>query len=78
MEVEVGAQAFDVGFFDPNAPVTRMTLFRIICALSIYLNLFIESMEVDVAFLDATLKENVYIDPPAGYPPAAKGLDDSI
>ena len=51
-----------------------MTSFRIIYALSVYLNLFIESMDVDVAFLIATLKEYVYIDPPAGYPPVAKGL----
>ena len=31
-------------------------------------------MDVDVAFLSSTLKEDVGIDPPAGYPPVAKGL----
>ena len=45
-----------------------------IYALSVYLNLFIESIDMDVAFLNATLKENVDIDPPAGHPPVAKGL----
>ena len=38
------------------------------------MNLFKKSMDVDVAFLNATLKGDVYIDPPAGYPPVAKGL----
>ena len=31
-------------------------------------------MDKDVAFQTATLKEDVYIGPPAGYPPVAKGL----
>ena len=31
-------------------------------------------VDVDVAFLNATLKDDVYIDPPAGYPNAAKGM----
>ena len=67
-------QTFGVDFFDTYALVARITSFRIIYALSVYLNLFIESMDVDVAFLNATLKENVNINPPAGYPPVAKGL----
>ena len=50
-----------------------MTSFHI-NSLSVYLNLFIDCMDedVDMAFLNATLKEDVYIDPPAGYPPVAK------
>ena len=60
-------QTFRVNFFDTYAQVARMTSFRIIYALSVYLNLFIESMDVGVAFLNATLTEDVYIDPPAGY-----------
>ena len=42
--------------------------------LSEYLSLFIERVDVGVAFLNATLKEDIYINPPAGYPPVAKGL----
>ena len=40
------------------------------------MNLFVESMffDVDVAFPNVTLKEDVHIDPPAGYSPVAKGL----
>ena len=67
-------QTFGVEFFYTCAPVARMTSYRIIYALSVYLNLFIESMDVDLAFLNATLKEDVDIDPPAGYPPVAKGM----
>ena len=67
-------QTFGVSFFDTYAPAARITSFRIFYALSVYLNLFIEIMDVDVAFLNATLKGDVYTDPPAGYPPAAKGL----
>ena len=71
-------QSFGVDFFDTYAPVARMTSLRIIYVLSVYLKLFIESMDVDVdvdvAFLNATLKEGVYIGPPAVYPPVPKGL----
>ena len=67
-------QTFGVDFLDTYAPVARMISFRIIYALSVYLNLIIESMDVDVAFLNATLKEDNYIDPPAGYRPVAKVL----
>ena len=56
------------------APVARMTSFRVIYALSVYLHLFIESMDVDVAFRNAELKEDVYIEPPAGYKPVPKGM----
>ena len=37
-----------------------------------YLHLFIKSMDVDVAFLNAALKEDFYIEPPAGYRPVPK------
>ena len=67
-------QTFGVGFFYTYAPIALMSSFRIIYALPVYLHLFIESMDVDVAFLNATLKKDVYIDPPAGYPPVTKGL----
>ena len=51
-----------------------MMSFLVIYAITVYLNLFIDSMDVDVAFLNATSKEDVYIDPLAGHPPVAKGL----
>ena len=51
-----------------------MTSFGAIYDMPVYLNLFIESMGVDLAFLNASLKEDVSIDPPAGYPFFAKCL----
>ena len=67
-------QSFGIDFFDTYAPVARMTSFRVIYALSVYLHLFIESMDVDVAFLNADLKEDVYIEPPSGYKAVPKGM----
>ena len=32
------------------------------------------AVDVDTVFFNATLKEDVYIDPSAGYPPVAKGF----
>ena len=40
----------------------------------VYLNQIIESMAVDVAFRNATLKEDVSIDPSALCPPVANGM----
>ena len=67
-------QTFGIDHFDTYTPVARMTSFRVIYALSVYLHLFIESIDVDVAFLNAALKEDVYTEPPAGYRPALKGM----
>ena len=46
-------QSFGINFFDTYAPVARMTSFQVIYALPVYLQFFIESMDVDVAFLNA-------------------------
>ena len=50
-----------------------MTSFRVIYALSVYLHLFIESVDVDVAFLNEELKEDVYIEPSAGIQTCTEG-----
>ena len=50
---------------------TRMPqVSRIIYALSVYLNLFIESMDVDLALLNATLKERRCLHRPTGWIPS--------
>ena len=67
-------QTFGVEFFDTYAPVARMTSFLVTYALYVLLDLFMENMDVDVALLNATLKEDVYIDPMAGFPRLAIGL----
>ena len=60
-------QTFGVDSFDTCAPFAQLTSFHIIYAIYVYLNLFIESMDADVAFCNATLKKDVYIDPPGGW-----------
>ena len=56
--------------------MVRKTSFRVIYALSVYLHLLIESVDVDVdvAFINAELMEDVYIEPPMGYKPKPKGM----
>ena len=58
--------SFEINSFDTYAFVARMTSFRVIYILSVYLHLFIESMSMDVAFLNPELKEDLYIERPAG------------
>ena len=67
-------KTFGVDVFDTYAPVSQMTLFHVIYTLSICLSIFIEIMDMNVVFLNATLNECDYIDPRAGYPPVAKGM----
>ena len=52
-------QTFGVNFFDRYSPVARMTSFLIFYGLSVYLHIFIESMNADDNFLNATLIEDV-------------------
>ena len=66
-------QTFGLDFFDTYAPVAQMTSFHATYALFVNLTLFIKSMEVEAAFHNDTLIENVYIDP-LGYPPGVKRL----
>ena len=61
-------QTFGVNFFDTYAPVAHLTSFRVIYAPCVLLQFVIDDMDVDVAFLNATLQEDVYIKPPPGYP----------
>ena len=53
-------QSFGFDFFDTYTSVARMASFRVIYALSVYLHQFIESVDVDVTFLNAELKEDLY------------------
>ena len=49
-------QSFGIDFFDTYAPVAHMTSFCLINAMAVYLNLFMNSMDMDIAFLNAELK----------------------
>lgn len=68
-------QTFDVDFIDKFTPVARGASFRVIYSLSVYFNLIIGSMDMDVATLNITLQEYIiYIDPSASYSPIADGM----
>ena len=67
-------QSFSIKLFDTYPHVARRISFCVIYALTVYLNLFIKGINVDVAFLTGELKGNVYIEPLTGYKLVAKRL----
>eukprot|EP01038_Epipyxis_sp_PR26KG_P014695 gene14695-19743_t len=66
-------QVFGEDFFDTYAPVARLTTLRIVYALTVMLDLSIAGMDVDAAFLNADLHENLYIKAPVGTKSLPKG-----
>ena len=62
------AQIFGVDFDETYSPVARMTSLRILFAISAQLGLRIHQMDVDTAFLNAPVTEDIYIRPPEGFP----------
>ena len=67
------SQVFGVDYFDTYSPVARLTSLRIVYALAALLDLYIEGMDVDVAFLNASLEEDLYIKSPTGSKPLPQG-----
>ena len=59
---------FGIDFDETYSPVARLTSIRILLAISAQLNLRIHQMDVDTAFLNAEVKEEIYIKPPEGFP----------
>ena len=53
-------QTFGLDFFDTCAPVAHLIFFRVIYALYVLLQFIVDSMDVDVAFLNASLQDDVY------------------
>ena len=59
-------QILGVDYDETFSPVVRLTSIRIILALSIQHNLILHTMDVNTAFLNAPLEEDIYIRPPTG------------
>ena len=59
-------QVFGVNFDETYAPVTTMDTLRLVLALSAQLGLTVHQMDVETAFLNAKLDEEMYIKPPLG------------
>jgi len=66
-------QTFGLDYFDTYSPVARLSSLRLLYALSVELNLQLAAMDVDAAFLNADLSEDIYIKAPPGQPALPKG-----
>ena len=66
-------QHFGVDYSDTYAPVARMATLRFVLALACLLQLRTSSCDFTNAFLNAELKEDVYISAPPGTPPLPEG-----
>jgi Reverse transcriptase (RNA-dependent DNA polymerase) len=59
-------QIFGVDYTDAYSPVAKFVSIRFILALSVQLGLIIHTMNVDTAFLNASLEENIWVQIPPG------------
>ena len=62
------AQIFGVDFDETYSPVARLTSLRILFAIAAQLRLKVHQMDVETAFLNADVTEEIYIHPPEGFP----------
>jgi hypothetical protein len=66
-------QHFGIDYSDTYAPVARMATLRYVLALACLLRLQTSSCDFTNAFLNAELKEDVYVNAPPGTPPLPEG-----
>ena len=66
-------QHFGIDYSDTYAPVARMATLRYVLALACLLRLQTSSCDFTNAFLNAELKEDVYLNAPPGSPPLPEG-----
>ena len=59
-------QVFGVDYTDTYSPVAKFVSIRILLAICVQLGLLIYTMDVDTAFLNATLEEDIWVQIPAG------------
>jgi hypothetical protein len=62
-----------VDFVDTWAPTARQATARLILHLAAALDFHVHAMDVDQAFLQGDLEEEIYMEPPPGFPPATPG-----
>lgn len=56
-----------IDFGDTFAPVARLDSIRLLLALAVKLNMMVEQLDVTSAYLNGTLKEDIYMDVPEGF-----------
>jgi hypothetical protein len=59
-------QQYGIDFHDTFAPVLKYKSLRIILVLSLHFNTHLEQLDVKTAFLNASVKEDIYISVPEG------------
>jgi hypothetical protein len=67
-------QVFGLDYFGTYAPVARLATLRMVYALAVSLQLDMASLDVEAAFMNAPLKEEMFINAPPGTPPLPKGF----
>ncbi len=60
------SQSFGVDYNETFAPVVKLDSLRIVIAIAAIKGMNIHQMDVDTAFLNSDLSENVYLEPPQG------------
>ena len=60
------SQSFGVDYNETFAPVVKLDSLRIVIAIAAIKGMNIHQMDVDTAFLNGDLSENVYLEPPQG------------
>jgi hypothetical protein len=61
------SQEYGYGYVNTYAPVASMTTIRLILAIACILDLELDNMDVDSAYLQSDLEERIYIKQPPGY-----------
>jgi len=59
---------YGVDFDETYSPVARLTSLRIVFAIAAQLRLKVHQMDIETAFLNASVTEEIYIKPPEGFP----------
>ena len=59
-------QVFGVDYTDTYSPVAKFVSIRIFLAISVQLGLIIHTMDVDTAFLNADIDEDIWVEIPEG------------
>lgn len=69
-------QVFGQDYDEIFSPVVRFESVRTICALAVQHNFFLHQMDVNAAFLNGKLEEEIYVKQPEGY--EVKGKEDYV
>jgi len=58
-----------IDFDETYSPVVSLSALRLILAVAAHLNLIVESMDVETAYLNGELEQEIYMRPPQGFTP---------